>query len=230
MGIEHLDLNFVQQNSIAENLARLIALKKTTDNKVAQDLEIPVISIRRLLSGETTDPRVSTLKAIANYFDVNVDDLINTDSSISQGVIAQAKPLLIPVLDWDSINKRNTIDFSHWSEWIPVTIGKNEKISAHAFALESRPSMCPRFQQGTIFIIDPELSATDGDLVLINLRENNEVTLRELFIDPPEWQLHPIHQGSKILQFSKETHEIIGVVFLTLFYNRKMRPLHLETA
>ena len=68
----------------------------------------------------------------------------------------------------------------------------------------------------------------DGDLVLINLRKNNELTLRELFVDPPEWQLHPVHQGSPILKFSKENHEVIGVVFMTLFYNRKMRPIQIE--
>ena len=60
------------------------------------------------------------------------------------------------------------------------------------------------------------------------MRENNELTLRELFIDPPEWQLHPVNQGSSILNYAKEAHEIMAVVFLTLFYNRKMRPIHTE--
>lgn len=228
MKIEHLDLNFSQQNNIAENLARLIELRKTTENRVARDLNIPAISIKRLLSGETTDPRVSTLQAIANYFNVNIDQLINVDNAIHYGVIPQARPLFVPVLDWQSVPEIGKIDFGGWHDWMPVTVGKNEKIGSCAFAIESRPSMCPRFQQGTMFIIDPELSATDGDLVLVNLRQNNEVTMRELFIDPPDWQLHPVNQGAQSLEFSKESHEIIGVVFLTLFYNRKMRPLHME--
>lgn len=117
----------------------------------------------------------------------------------------------------------------HFVIWIPVTIGKDENISTHSFALESRPSMYPRFQQGTIFILDPELTPSDGDLVLVNLRENNELTLRELFIDPPEWQLHPVNQGSSILNYApKKDHEIVAVVFLTVFYNRKTRLIHTE--
>jgi len=225
---EHLNLDLTQRCSIAENLARFIALKKTTENKVAQDLNIPPISIKRLLSGETTDPRISTLKAIADYFKVSIDNLIATEEVAHFGVIGQTKPLFIPALDWESAKNLDVIDLSHWQEWVPVTVGKNETVSPRSFALESRPSMHPRFQQGTLFIVDPDLSATDGDLVLINLRQNNELTLRELFVDPPEWQLHPINQGSPILKFSKEEHEILGVVFLTLFYNRKMRPLHTE--
>ncbi len=226
---EHLDLDLSQRNNIAENLARLIALRKTTENKVAQDLNVPVISIKRLLSGETTDPRISTLKAIADYFKINIDNLISANTETAHlGVMAQTKPLFIPVLDWDSVKLIDTIDYAQWPEWIPVTIGKNETIGNRAFALESRPSMYPRFQQGTIFIIDPSLTAMDGDLVLIKLRENNELTLRELFIDPPQWQLQALHTGSETLKFSKDEHEILGVVFLTLFYNRKMRPLHTE--
>lgn len=229
MKTELINLDQAQRSSISENLARLIALKKTTENKVAQDLNIPVISVKRLLSGETTDPRISTLKAMADYFNVAIDNLITTDDMVNYGAISQTKPLFIPVLDWESAKNIDAIDLSRWHEWVPVTIGKNENVSPRSFALESRPSMYPRFQQGTLFIVDPELTATDGDLVLINLRQNNELTLRELFVDPPECQLHPINQGASILQFSKEEHEILGVVFLTLFYNRKMRPLHTET-
>ena len=226
---EHLDLDLSQRNSIAENLARLITLRKTTENKVAHDLNIPVISIKRLLSGETTDPRISTLKAIAEYFKVNIDQLIRiNDDGAHYGVMTQTKPLFVPVLDWNAAKAIDSIDLGQWPEWIPVTVGKNETIGDRAFALESRPSMYPRFQQGTIFIIDPTLTAMDGDFVLIKLRDNNELTLRELFIDPPQWQLQPLHQGSETLKFSKEEHEIMGVVFLTLFYNRKMRPLHTE--
>jgi SOS-response transcriptional repressor LexA len=226
MKMECIELDQSQRSNIAENLTRLMTLRKTTENRIARDINIPVMTVRRLLSGETADPRISTLKTLADYFNVSIDNLIVRNDEINYGVMGQSKPLFIPVLDWESAQRANKIDFSQWHEWVPVTVGKNENISARAFALESRPSMYPRFQQRTMFIIDPELSAMDGDLVLINLRENNELTLRELFIDPPEWQLHPINQGGSSLHFSRETHEIVGVVFLTLFYNRKMRSLH----
>lgn len=225
---KHLELSNDQRCTIAENLSHLMKLRKTTESKIAQDLNVPVMTIRRLLSGETTDPRVFTLKTLADYFNVTIDTLIETGVLAPNESISQSKPLFIPVLDWDSAKNIDTIDLKKWPTWIPVTMGKEENISARSFALESRPSMYPRFQQGTIFIIDPELTPSDGDLVLVNLRENNELTLRELFIDPPEWQLHPVNQGSSILNYAKETHEIMAVVFLTLFYNRKMRPIHTE--
>ena len=228
METELLELNQEQLSSIAGNLEHLIKLRKTTDNKVAQDLNIPPITIKRLLSGETTDPRISTLKSISDYFNVSIDTLIEPNAMAPNEFISQSKPIFLPVLDWESAKNKDKLDLKQWQTWIPVTIGKNEKISLNAFALESRPSMYPRFQPGTIFILDPELTPTDGDLVLVNLRENNELTLRELSIDPPDWQLHPVNQGASILNYSKETHELMAVVFLTLFYNRKMRPVNSE--
>ena len=224
METEHLTLDQDQRNMISENLRYLMRMKKTTESKIAQELNIPVMTVRRLLSGETTDPRVFTLKMLADYFNVSIDALIGVNQlAPNELLINQTKPLFIPVFDWDQAKNINNIDLKKWEAWIPVTIGRNEKISGDAFALESRPSMYPPFQPGTIFILDPELKPSDGDLVLVNLRENNELTLRELHIDPPDWQLHSVNQGSSILSFSKEDHEIIAVVFLTLFYNRKMR-------
>lgn len=223
----HLDAS--QRFNIAKNLSHLMTLRKTTESKIAQELNIPLMTVRRLLSGETTDPRVFTLKMLADYFDVGIDDLIETNTDKAHTFIARSKPLFLPILNWEIANNIGNLDLKKWSEWTPVTVGKHERISPHAFALESKPSMYPRFQQGTLFIFDPDLTPTDGDLVLVNLGENNDVTLRELFIDPPEWQLQSVHQNSPTLKFSKEHHRIVAVVFLTLFYNRKMKPLSVES-
>ena len=225
---EHLALNKDQRCTIAENLRHLMRLRKTTESKIAQELNVPVMTIRRLLSGETTDPRVFTLKTLANYFNVTIDTLIETGLLAKNQPISQSKPLFIPVLDWEAAKNIDAIDLKNWQTWIPVTIGKGDNISASSFALESRPSMYPRFQHGTIFIFDPVLIPTDGDLVLVHLFENNELTLRELFVDPPEWQFHPVNQGSSILNYDKEAHIIMAVVFLTLFYNRKLGPINTE--
>lgn len=222
MEIEHLPLNSKQRSAISENLNYLIKLKKTTESKVAQELNIPVMTVRRLLSGETTDPRVFTLKTIADYFQVSINALIEVNEFPRQELISPSKPLFIPVFNWEQIKNIQSHNLEKWPTWVPITIEKNQKISDKTFALESRPFMYPPFQPGTIFILDPELKPSDGDLVLVNLRENNELTLRGLHIDPPDWQLHSVSQSSNILNFSKECHEIIAVVFLTLFYNRKI--------
>jgi len=222
MEAEYLVLNQEQQSSIAENLTTLMKSKKITETKVSQDLNIPVMTVRRLLSGETMDPRVFTLKTIADYFNVSLDALVGTQRLMPHEMNQPSKPIFVPVFDWDQAKDFNAIDLSNWKSWIPVTIRQDEQISQRAFALESRPSMYPPFQPGTIFIFDPDLKPSDGDLVLVNLRANHELTLRDLSIDPPDWTLRSVSQAANVLNFSKEEHDLIAVVVLTLFYNRKL--------
>ena len=210
--------------AIADNLRILFKKHKMTDNEVATALDIPAMTIRRLVLGETTDPRISTLKLIADYFRITVDTLVSNNHQAILEFSGQNKPHFVPLLDWATAEKIKTIkeiDLSTWQAWHPISVGQNYTMGDNAFALESRPSMYPRFPQGTIFIIDPDTDPSDGDIVLVRINKNNELTLRELIIDPPEWQLHPIVPGSSILHYPDNQYKIAGVVLFTLLYNRK---------
>jgi transcriptional regulator with XRE-family HTH domain len=213
-----------KQQNLAENLYALLKTNDLNANQLAQILGIPMMTIRRLLSGETTDPRISTLKLIADYFGVSIDSLIEKGNLAASSNFGKARPLFVPKLNWETVSKISSlgeINLATWKEWQSVSLGEKEKISPNAFALESRPSMFPRFPQGTLFIFDSEATPKDGDIVLIKLKKNNELTLRELVIDPPEWQLHPIVAGSNILHYSENEHKITGINILTMLFNRK---------
>ncbi|MDZ7798446.1 MAG: S24 family peptidase [Patescibacteria group bacterium] len=89
---------------------------------------------------------------------------------------------------------------------------------AKRLALTSKPSMSPRFPKGTVFIIDKQEPPRDGDLVLVKIKDSEGLTLRDLMVDPPQWRLQPVVQGSEPLVFAKGRHEVVGVVMMTLFH------------
>jgi transcriptional regulator with XRE-family HTH domain len=62
-----------------------------------------MMTIRRLLSGETTDPRISTLKLIADYFGVSIDSLIEKGNLAASSNFGKARPLFVPKLNWGSL-------------------------------------------------------------------------------------------------------------------------------
>jgi transcriptional regulator with XRE-family HTH domain len=213
------------QKLIAENLSALLKQHNLNANQLAQLLGIPMMTIRRLMSGETGDPRISTLKMIAEYFNVSIDLLIGAEQKNILLPSKKIKSYLIPKISWETLSKFvsvEDVDLKDWAEWHTLSLNDNYSISKKTFALESRPSMYPRFPKGTIFIIDQNTKPADGDIVLIWLKENNEFTLRELIIDPPNWRLSPLVTDSDTINFSADSHEIIGVSLVTMLYNAKL--------
>ncbi len=205
---------------LAENLTSLLKKHHYTPSKVAHDLHIPMMTVRRLMLGETTDPRLSTLKLLADYFGVTIDWLtgVVTHPNAPQ---FNAKPNFVPVLSWDvaaGLQSLQDLDLTNWKDWQAVSSSEKNPLSKNAFALLSGPSMYPRFPQGTIFIFEPDLASKDGDIVLVRLEMGKELTLRELVIDPPEWRLQSLVSSSGSLQYLPAQHQILGVNVMTLLY------------
>lgn len=66
-----------------ENLSLLMNEYNITDSELARALKLPYNTIHRLVSGQTTDPRISTLKSIATYFNVSLDSLLKPNCLLS---------------------------------------------------------------------------------------------------------------------------------------------------
>lgn len=218
---------FVKQtesdNKLAHNLDYLLKRRGITDNEIAQALGFPLMTIRRIVSGETADPRISTLKLIADYLNVSIDLLIETPNTTNLNLAQKNKPLFVPVLDWataENITSFKDIELTFWPEWQPIHYPTNE-IHPDAFALKSLPSMYPKFPKGTLFILSPHLKPSDGDMVLIRLRQNKEIALKELMLDPPEKKLASLVDASHVIDFKEENYAVLGVVVLTLLFPKR---------
>ncbi len=204
---------------IANNLDKLLKNRNLNAEQLEILLGIPTATVSRLISGQTIDPHISTLKLITDYLGVSVNSLINNLSDASREI----RPNFIPLLDWDSIQKINDIkeiDFKNWRHWQPIPPYENGLLSHDAFALKIRPSMYFRYPQGSIFIFDPNATPADGNIVLVKIKKNNQITVRELIIDPPEWQLQSLVQDVGSLTYSSKEHQIIGINQLIMIYNK----------
>ena len=221
MGIQ-AQVSVKEESYLASNLNNLLRERQLTVAKVADDLGMPLMTVRRLLLGETTDPRMTTLKALADYFGVSVDALYS-DDHLSVAMHQPTSPQFVPVLSWDVLRETTdlqTLDLSRWPDWQPINLPDTNMAQQGLFALESRPSMYPRFPLGTLFIFDPHLKPQDGDIVLVRLPDH-DITLRELIIDPPDWQLQSISNTASPLHYQKDVHEMVAVNVMTFFYNRQ---------
>lgn len=65
---------------LQRNLQYLMANKRVkSGSDLARQLGIPPPSINRILSGQITDPRCSTLMLLADYFEVRMDQLVGRE-------------------------------------------------------------------------------------------------------------------------------------------------------
>lgn len=206
-------------SSLATNLQSLLRAHSLTVSGLAGILNLPVMTIRRLISGETQDPRFSTLKIIADHFSISIDALTGGQSD----KLKVLKMIAVPVLRWEILSNIQSIydlNLSIWEDWQPLPTSQEKIVGANAFGLLSRPAMYMRFPKGTVFIIDPDAIPSDGDIVLVDLQQDNEITLRRLFIDPPHSELQSITSSQNSIRYNKKEHDIKGVNVLTLLYNR----------
>ncbi len=218
MELEHQSSDtHTSQRLLAKNLVSLLKKNHVTASQLAHALELPLITIRRLLSGETEDPRISTLKSITDYFNVSIDFIVHDNPHAATMLEQRIKSYRVPKRSWSDLTHLDTLIFTNEQAWESIFISQD--VSASAFALESKPSMYLRFPRGTIFVIDPEITPKDGDIVLVHFKENNDYTLKELMIDPPEMRLNPLVADFNPTAFQAEHHTILGVVVVTLLYS-----------
>lgn len=222
--IKHNQQIRINPNHLSKNIEILLEKNKITEGELARILNIPYNTVNRLATGFTTDPRVSTLQLIADYFQISLDALMSEGDPTQEDKKKIKMPHLVPLFTWDDISKSEFdihMDKSNWTNWYPIILVNTENLSEHAYALESKRSMQPRFPVGTIFIVDPITTPIDGDLILVRMLENDAVSLRDLIIDPPNWQLSPIHGNTPVLLYNENIHCIIGIIVFTIMQSRR---------
>ena len=210
--------------SLSKNISFLMEENNISESELARSLNLPYNTIHRLLSGYTTDPRISTLMLIASYFNVSLDALFNEKKHTKNDLQMQKKVKAVPVVTWEQLSDPvflNSCTSQSIIQWLPVSIVTTDEISKKAYAVESRPSMQPRFPIGTFFIVEPYYKPMDGDLVLVKIKQNNAVSLRELVLDPPSIQLLPIIENSEVINYKEADHELIGVIVLSMHHFRR---------
>jgi transcriptional regulator with XRE-family HTH domain len=189
--------------------------KGVNEAELARQTNIAQPTLHKILAGTTCDPRVLTLKALADYFEVNIDDLFtgNTNDKATQ----QAHST--PIISWeDCLNSKKFIaklTSNNWEQWVIIENPKQAKL----FGLVSKRCMEPRFPKNTVFIVDSNLEPEDGDLVIVHYPDTREATLRELSIDGPDRLLLSINPNRPQEVLTPKI-KLLGVVIQSRFsYN-----------
>jgi transcriptional regulator with XRE-family HTH domain len=201
---------------IKENLLFLTKKYNISEAELCRKAHLPQATVNRLLKGTTDDPRASTLKAIANFFNITVDQLLS-NQLLKESTFDTTR---LPIYDMnqDSSIFNNIINKST-TPWGSILAKKEEEF------LEVEPSisdgcvvfkvngdsMWPQFIEGIFVIIDTSASPQHRDFVMYLLADSKQIVLRQYIEEGEDRILKPLNFAYKSIQI-KTTDVLIGKV------------------
>ncbi|NNM59868.1 MAG: helix-turn-helix domain-containing protein [Legionellales bacterium] len=206
-GVFHLD--DIRRHRLIETIERIMKEKNFTPTQLAKYCNLQQPTIHRLLSGQTNDPRLSTLLQIAEHLDITLDELIGKRVFVSNKLAVRN----VPVLSWKEAITANDImvklNHNEWVNWVTTDIALSEK----AYALYSKSCMEPRFPKNSLLFVEPDLDVRDGDFVIVAFKNADEVAVREFATDGPKKAFKPLMGNpDDAILFNPKEHEIEGVI------------------
>lgn len=188
-------------------LKRLLFERDLRPVELSREVNLPPTTIHRLITGKSTRPYKSSLKPIADYFSISVEQLLGESPLDSEKNTTPYDSIhYIPFIPWDALSNNN---FSP-SKKIPFS----GILGSPGFATSvTDSSMEPQFSKNNLLIFDPEKKLYDRAFVLAEL-ENNIFIFRQLLIDGKNQFLKPLNPDLNIckMHLLRKKDRIIGVL------------------
>lgn len=196
---------------ISQVLHHLMQSTGINEAELARKTKVPQTTLNRLLTNPNVDPRTNTIKPIADFFDVSIDQLLGySPLSKEQPYFVENNPITIPVLNSEQVllwQEKEELSFSDKQTWITT----EKEVDKTAFAIFSEKYMEPRFKRNSILIIDMSHEFTKDKFVLLS-DENNNIILRQLIFDGQEMYLKNFDKTLPSIKFDPEMHYYLGTV------------------
>lgn len=158
-----------------------------SEGELSRRTGVPQPTIHRILSGMTPNPRIESIRPLAEFFNISPDQMhgrvpLPKDHISGSFVTTAATRKIVPLLDWkeiaywpDVINKQT---FKVGRRWITSESG----IEGSAFAVKiTSDDYLPDFRENTTIIVDCGRQAKEGDFVL-GLRQADIITVLGQFV------------------------------------------------
>ncbi len=167
---------------LSVNLKKLLENSAVSPSTLSKHSGVDKPRISRLLSGKTTNPQIDTLRPIAKFLGVTINQLIGDSplpSDEGYDVVVPINRLLVPLIAWKLA--------PHWlaikSQFEPEhTIYVRSKASTDAYALRVDMDQSKlKFPRGTVIIVDPNLMPQSRDYIVI--KKGDTVALRQIIIE-----------------------------------------------
>lgn len=193
---------------LAKNLEYLISRDSDlTPSSLARKLGIPTNKITRILNGDVTDPKASTLLQIAQCFGISIDQLLGHEPMI-QGAASTnvSNTKMLPV--YDLLSSTFSKQPKDWYRWV------ENDITGEYFSLHVDTDLYePTFPKGSVLIINSDITPEDRSFVVVAKKNNpTHVSIKKYVVDGDQIYLYPINPKLAVDNFNDSVYKISGVI------------------
>lgn len=212
--------SFAPRDDLGSVLVQLMDECDIDALQLEQQTGVPASTINRFRSSKNCNPTLSSLTPIADFFCINISQLIGEEPLDKNRVPGIHKVLhknnqMIPILSWEQATdwpalKDKLAENNEQTKWLMA----DGYFSNLAFALmQQGDSMEPRFPVNSLLIFDPTHQAENRDFVLALLENQKRPIVRQLLIDGEDKYLKSLNPDFKEVKKVKDNdHQILGVV------------------
>jgi len=195
--------------NLSDNLNMLMAKSRLSSSDLAKRIGIPATTIKRIRNNEQSNPTISTLLPIANYFSITINDLLDTEplQTRLETHSLSNKENRIPVLSWNECLHYDLLNYSE----IKRTIATEKKLSLKGYALKLENHDLTFFPPHSYLIVEPKIEPRSGDFIVIAKLENGIATIKKYIEDIDKIYLKSLIDDCIVTPLAQD-HQILGIV------------------
>lgn len=195
-------------SSLANNLQTLLDKHNLKISHLSQEIDVTISTLSKLINRQIEDPRATTLKQIATYFNVTIDELLGLNTvKVKQGGISKQFSN-IPIYSAEQIQKINSLAHvnANGHKLLEIDNSNDDYFISHATGL----AMMPLFNETTQILFRKAESANNKQFVLYHNTKTNVIALRQLLVDGDSKILKPTNSDFPIIEITDDD-KIIAV-------------------
>ncbi len=201
----------MKKTKLAITLKTLLRKKNLSESELARQTGICQPVINRMTSGQTDNPKIETLRPIAQFFSISLDQLIG------DAPLPSNQPIFRVEQEFYNLPLISLQDAKYWPEnreqLLALTMIQTDiKTSDLGYAIRLKDStMYPMFPDGTLLIIDPTQEFQHRDFVIANLKGQTQGIFKQVLIEGKDKYLKSVNADYPPQKLNKDD-KIIGVM------------------
>lgn len=203
-----------EKKDIGSKIKKALALTETSQTELAKALNVTQSNIAQWVMGHR-NPTLESLQRIATALDIPLEFFISNGKETTQDYLKRTskETEFIPVLGISSATNEKFIleEASDTYLRFPKTGQRQFAIKVEGNCMENPKDPRNSIYDGDYIIIDPDVSACNGDVILARISKEYS-TIKRMYVEDTKVELRPDNPDCKKLVKKLEDVEIIGKV------------------